>query len=63
MNADVVTIRPPEAVGYIKRLVRNATETPLAQGLALARMPSYEGMTIAAPSLSIEAATARSSHD
>src|SRR5882762_437832 len=27
----------PESVAYIKRLVRNATETPLAQGLALER--------------------------
>jgi enoyl-CoA hydratase/carnithine racemase len=25
----------PESLGYIKRLVRNATDTPLAQGLAL----------------------------
>ena len=70
--------RPPEAVGYIKRLVRNATETPLAQGLALernlflrlcisepslARMRSYEGMRIMAPSRSIEVETASSSHD
>src|SRR5258707_6774154 len=29
--------RPPESLGYIKRLVRNATDTPLAQGLALDR--------------------------
>ena len=70
--------RPPEAVGYIKRLVRNATETPLAQGLALernlflrlcisepslARMRSYEGMRITVPSRSIEVETASSSHD
>ncbi len=27
----------PESVVYIKRLVRNATETPLTQGLALER--------------------------
>jgi enoyl-CoA hydratase/carnithine racemase len=27
----------PESLAYIKRLVRNATETPLAQGLALER--------------------------
>jgi len=70
--------RPPEAVGYIKRLVRNATETPLAQGLALernlflrlcisepalARMRSYEGMRIMAPSRSIEVETGSASHD
>src|ERR1700730_4215209 len=70
--------RPPEAVGYIKRLVRNATETPLAQGLALernlflrlcisepalARMRSYEGMKIMAPSRSIEVETGSASHD
>jgi enoyl-CoA hydratase len=70
--------RPPEAVGYIKRLVRNATETPLAQGLALernlflrlcvsepalARMRSYEGMKITAPSRSIEVETGSASND
>jgi enoyl-CoA hydratase/carnithine racemase len=70
--------RPPEAVGCIKRLVRNATETTLAQGLALernlflrlcisepalARMRSYEGMKITAPSRSIEVETGRASHD
>jgi enoyl-CoA hydratase/carnithine racemase len=59
----------PESVAYIKRLVRNATETPLAQGLALernlflklcvsepalARMRSYEGKNITSPSRSIE---------
>ena len=70
--------RPPEAVGYIKRLVRNATETPLAQGLALernlflrlcisepalARMRSYEGMRITVPSRSIEVETGSASHD
>ena len=70
--------RPPEAVAYIKRLVRNATETPLAQGLALernlflrlcisepalARMRSYEGMKIMAPSRSIEVETGSASHD
>jgi enoyl-CoA hydratase/carnithine racemase len=27
----------PESLAYIKRLVRNATETPLAQGLAVER--------------------------
>ena len=59
----------PESLGYIKRLVRNATDTPLAQGLALernlflklcvsdqglARMRSYEEKKISAPSRSIE---------
>jgi enoyl-CoA hydratase/carnithine racemase len=58
----------PESVAYIKRLVRNATETPLAQGLALernlflklcisepalARMRSYEDEKIISPSRSI----------
>src|SRR3982075_100405 len=59
----------PESVAYIKRLVRNATETPLAQGLALernlflklcvsdaglARMRSYEAANITSPACSIE---------
>src|SRR6266446_6028682 len=59
----------PESLGYIKRLVRNATETPLAQGLALernlflklcvsesalARMRSYEGKKITSPSRGFE---------
>jgi enoyl-CoA hydratase len=59
----------PESLGYIKRLVRNAIDTPLAQGLALernlfmklcvsdqalARMCSYEEKKITAPSRSIE---------
>src|SRR6201998_2284812 len=59
----------PESVGYIKRLVRNAMETPLAQGLALernlflklcisepalARMRSYEGKKITSPSCGFE---------
>ena len=59
----------PESLAYIKRLVRNATETPLAQGLAiernlflklcisepaLARMRSYEEKKISSPSHSIE---------
>jgi enoyl-CoA hydratase len=59
---------PPESLACIKRLVRNATETPLAQGLALernlflklcisepalARMRSYEGANITSPSRSI----------
>jgi len=61
--------QPPESVAYIKRLVRNATETPLAQGLALernlflklcisepalARMRSYDKENITSPSRSIE---------
>jgi enoyl-CoA hydratase/carnithine racemase len=60
---------PPEALAYIKRLVRNATEMPLAQGLALernlflrlcitesalARMRSYEEKKITSPSRSVE---------
>jgi enoyl-CoA hydratase len=60
---------PPESVAYIKRLVRNATETPLAQGLALernlflrlciseaglARMRSYEEKKITSPSRGFE---------
>ena len=59
----------PESLGYIKRLVRNATDTPLAQGLALernlfmrlcvsdqalARMRSYEEKKITEASRSIE---------
>jgi enoyl-CoA hydratase/carnithine racemase len=59
----------PESLAYIKRLVRNATETPLAQGLALernlllklcvsesalARMRSYEGKKITSPSRGFE---------
>src|SRR6476469_2710284 len=59
---------PPESVACIKRLVRNATEMPLAQGLALernlflklcmtepalGRMRSYEGMKVTAPSRAI----------
>lgn len=65
---------PPESVAYIKRLVRNATETPLAQGLALernlflklcisdaalARMRSYEKQNITSPSRSIEVEAGR----
>jgi enoyl-CoA hydratase/carnithine racemase len=60
----------PESLGYIKRLIRNATNTLLAQGLALernlfmklcdsdqalARMCSYEEKKITAPSRPIEA--------
>ena len=59
----------PESLAYIKRLVRNATETPLAQGLALernlflklcigdsalARMRSYEDKKISTPSRGFE---------
>src|ERR1700722_2633663 len=59
----------PESVAYMKRLVRNATETPLAQGLALernlflklcvsefalTRMRSYEGKKITLPSRGFE---------
>src|SRR5258705_4026803 len=59
----------PESAAYVKRLVRNATETPLAQGLALernlflklciseaglARMRSYEEKEITSPSRSFE---------
>src|SRR5205809_4490481 len=59
----------PESLAYIKRLVRNATETPLAQGLALernlflklcvsesalARMRSYEEKKITSPSRGFE---------
>src|SRR2546428_11417870 len=59
----------PESLAHIKRLVRNATETPLAQGLALernlflklciseaglARMRSYEAKKITSPSRSFE---------
>jgi enoyl-CoA hydratase/carnithine racemase len=59
----------PESLAYIKRLVRDATETPLAQGLALernlflklctseaglARMRSYEAKKISSPSRGFE---------
>jgi len=58
----------PASLAYIKRLVRNATETPLAQGLALernlflklcvtepalARMRAYEENNVTSPSRSI----------
>jgi len=64
-----LSLHPPEAVAYIKRLVRSAIETPLAQGLALernlflklcvsesalARMRSYEEKKIISPSRSFE---------
>jgi enoyl-CoA hydratase/carnithine racemase len=60
---------PPEALAHAKRLVRNAAETPLAEGLALernlflklcvtdsalARMRSYEEKKITQPSRSVE---------
>jgi enoyl-CoA hydratase/carnithine racemase len=59
----------PDSVAYIKRLVRNAAETPLARGLALernlflklciseaelARMRSYEEKKITSPSRGFE---------
>jgi enoyl-CoA hydratase len=68
---------PPESVACIKRLVRNATETPLAQGLALERnlflklcmtepalerMRSYEEEHITSPSRSIVVDARSSKH-
>ena len=68
----------PEWVAYIKRLVRNATETPLAQGLALernlflklcisepalGRMRAYEEEHITSPSRSIVVQARSASHD
>src|SRR5437868_8256229 len=68
----------PESVAYIKRLVRNATETPLAQGLALernlflrlcisepalARMRSYVEANVTSPSRSIVVQARSASHD
>src|SRR6266849_1392243 len=65
----VLSASDPESLTCIKRLVRNATETPLAQGLALernlflklcgsesalARMRSYEGKKITSPSRGFE---------
>src|SRR6202041_256864 len=64
-----LTSHTPESVAYIKRLVRNAMETPLAQGLSLernlflklciseaglARMRSYEEKKISSPSRGFE---------
>src|ERR1700694_4477922 len=64
-----LSLHTPESVAFIKRLVRNATETPLAQGLALernlflklciseaalARMRSYEEKKITSPSRGFE---------
>ena len=69
--------RPPESVAAIKRLVRNANETPLAQGLALerniflklcvsdaglARMRSYEAANITSPARSIEVEATDENH-
>jgi enoyl-CoA hydratase len=66
--AQRLSLQPPEAVACIKRLVRNATETPLAEGLALernlflklcvsepalARMRSYVEANVTSPSRSI----------
>jgi len=60
---------PPESAAYIKRLVRSANETPLADGLpfernlflrlctsdtALARMRNYEEKKITEPSRGFE---------
>src|ERR1700737_1740322 len=68
----------PESLAYIKRLVRNATETPLAQGLALernlflklcitepalSRMRTYEEEKITSPARSIEVAAGSVNHD
>jgi enoyl-CoA hydratase/carnithine racemase len=59
----------PESVAYIKRLVRGAVQTPLAEGLALernlfmklcigepalGRMRTYESQNVTAPSRSLE---------
>src|ERR1700758_1117397 len=64
-----LSLHPAEALAYIKRLVRGATETPLGEGLALernlflklcisesglARMRSYEEKKITSPSRSFE---------
>src|SRR5258707_1276481 len=61
--------RTPESLAYIEVVVRSATDTPLAQGLALernlflklcisepalARMRSYEEKKITSPSRSVE---------
>src|ERR1700730_6855766 len=68
---------PPESVACIKRVVRNATETPLAQGLALERnlflklcmtepalerMRSYQENNSTSPSRSIEVDARSSKH-
>ncbi len=69
---------PSESIACIKRLVRNATETPLPQGLALERnlflklcisepaierMRSYEEANITSPSRSIVVEARSASHD
>jgi enoyl-CoA hydratase len=66
--AQRLSLHPPEAVACIKRLVRNSTETPLAEGLALernlflklcvsepalARMRSYVEANVTSPARSI----------
>jgi len=68
----------PASLAYIKRLVRNATETPLAQGLALernlflklcvtesalARMRAYEEINVTSPSRSIVVERGRETND
>ena len=68
----------PASLAYIKRLVRNATETPLAQGLALernlflklcvtepalARMRAYEEINVTSPSRSIVVDRGRETND
>jgi len=68
----------PASLAYIKRLVRNATETPLAQGLALernlflklcvtepalARMRAYEENNVTSPSRSIVVDRGRETND
>ena len=67
--AQRLSLHPAESLAYIKRLVRSATDTPLAQGLALernlflklciseaalARMRAYDKDNITSPSRSIE---------
>jgi enoyl-CoA hydratase len=67
--AQRLSLHPAESLAYIKRLVRNAIDTPLAQGLALernlflklcisepalARMKSYNEADITSPARSIE---------
>jgi enoyl-CoA hydratase len=64
-----LALHPAQSLAYIKRLVRNATEMPLADGLALernlfmklcisdtalARMRDYVGQNITSPSKSFE---------
>ena len=69
---------PSESIACIKRLVRDATETPLAQGLALERnlflklcisepaierMRSYEEANVTSPSRSIVVEARSANHD